>query len=347
MPADNNTPASTGGAEKAVPDARQQALQDWLQQQLGISAPGLAASSDASFRRYFRFPLDSGDLIAMDAPPATEDCRPFVKVAGLLREAGVVVPDILAQDLDQGFLALSDLGRDTLLQYMSRPDFDSHKVEALYSQAIDIIVRMQQIDVDGLLPSYGEALLRRELDLFPEWYIGRQLQRDPGETEAGLLSALFAQLIEGVTQQSYVFVHRDFMPRNLMVTGAGHDLGVLDFQDAVLGPISYDPICLFKDAFISWPESEVEKGLREYWQKAIAAGLPVPADFEVFMRDCDYMGAQRHLKVIGIFARICHRDGKPHYLNDVPRFFQYLNSVAKRRPELPLQSLLEVLGEAR
>lgn len=345
MPADNNTPAATGDAAAATPDPRRQALQDWLQLHLGITDAGVAASSDASFRRYFRYPWKQGDIIAMDAPPVTEDCRPFVQVAELLRNAGVVVPEILAQDLDQGFLALSDLGADTLLQLMSKPGFDPQQVDPLYSSAIDVIIRMQKIAAEDVLPRYDEALLRRELDLFPDWYIRRQLQREPGASESSLLSELFSQLIEAVTRQAYVFVHRDYMPRNLMVMDGG--LGVLDFQDAVFGPISYDPVCLFKDAFISWPESRVERWLQQYWRQAVDAGLPVPEDFAVFMRDCDYMGVQRHLKVIGIFARICHRDGKPHYLSDVPRFFQYLNAVAKRRPELALQALLQELGEVQ
>lgn len=343
MPADNKTPASTGSAAEATDDPRYHALQNWLQQQ-GITATGVAASSDASFRRYFRYHTDAGSVIAMDAPPATEDCRPFVRVAAMLRSAGVTVPEILAQDLAQGFLLLGDLGRETFLQHMTAASFDSGEADAMFAEAIKALLAMQQIAPTAELPRYDEALLRRELQLFPEWYMGRHLQRQPDARQTQLLETLFAQLIDAVSRQAYVFVHRDFMPRNLMVMPGG--VGVLDFQDAVIGPISYDPICLFKDAFVSWPEHRVEAWLNNYWQQARAQQLPVPADFAEFLRDCDYMGAQRHLKVIGIFARICHRDGKPHYLSDVPRFFDYLRTVAQRRPELVLGELLETLGEA-
>lgn len=344
MPADIKTTAGTGSAGENNIDTRQQALQQWLLQ-AGISAPGVPASSDASFRRYFRFAQADHSVIAMDAPPETEDCRPFVKVAKLLREAGVTVPEILAEDLEQGFLLLSDLGSQTYLQHMQSSAFAPQQADDMFTRAIEALLKMQHITALESLPRYDEALLRRELNLFPEWYLQHHLQR-PAEGElAELLHTLFRQLIDAVTSQAYVFVHRDFMPRNLMVmTG---DVGVLDFQDAVAGPISYDPTCLFRDAFISWPEQRVEQWLRQYWQRALQEGLPVPGAFEDFQYDCDVMGVQRHIKVIGIFARICYRDGKPHYLQDVPRFFGYLREVAKRRPELALGELLSLLGEWR
>ncbi len=320
-------------------DARQQQLEQWLSNTYGRELSGVSASSDASFRRYFRYQLNGQSLVAMDAPPATEDCRPFVQIAHMLSKAGVVVPEIVAEDLEQGFLLLSDLGRDTYLQVMLAEDFELSRADALFSRAIESLLLMQQIDAEKVLPSYDETLLRRELMLFPEWYLQRHLAMDltgefDGELQS-LLNELFDVLITQVLAQQKCFVHRDFMPRNLMA--ADSDLapaGVLDFQDAVYGPISYDPICLFKDAFISWPEAKVEQWLKQYWQQAKTLELPVPDTFEAFYRDCDYMGAHRHLKVIGIFARICHRDGKPHYLKDVPRFFAYLKAVAERRPEL-------------
>ena len=345
MPADNSphTPATdtTSG-----PDLRRQQLERWLGDSVGISGPGVAASSDASFRRYFRYPYNGKTAVAMDAPPATEDCRPFVKVAELLAAAGVTVPQILARDLEQGFLLLSDLGSQTYLEYMNGPEFVPEQADALFTRAIDALIKFQCSSRAGVLPDYDGALLRRELELFPQWYLQRHLQLPLSDDVNAILAALFRQLIEQVSGQSRVFVHRDYMPRNLMVMR--DDVGVLDFQDAVYGPISYDPICLFKDAFISWPEQQVENWLRQYWRQGLDAGLPLPGEFADFLRDCDFMGVQRHLKVIGIFARICHRDGKPRYLEDVPRFFDYLGTVARRRPELAaLQQLLDWLEANR
>lgn len=346
LPEDPNKAVPAEGSRATPPDTRQRQLQHWLQQQAGISEPGEAASSDASFRRYFRYRHNGRTLIAMDAPPETEDCRPFIKVAGMLAAAGVVVPEILAADPDQGFMLLSDLGNRTCLELMIAPDFDPDCAEGIFGRAIDAMIRFQQIgDIDDL-PRYDIALLQREMELFPEWYLRRHLNVELTADLRGLLDSLFAQLIEAVTRQAYVFVHRDFMPRNLMAMT--DTVGVLDFQDAVCGPISYDPICLFKDAFISWPEARVEHWLSQYWGQARSAGLPVADSFEAFLRDCDYMGVQRHLKVIGIFARICYRDGKPHYLSDVPRFFGYLRTVAARRPELTaLRLLLERLESVK
>ena len=312
------------------------AARDW-----GI--PGAArlipASSDASFRRYFRWEDGARSLIVMDAPPPQEDCRPFVKVAGLLGEAGVHVPEILAADLEQGFLLLPDLGRQTYLDVIHEGNAD-----ALFEDALQALVAFQCLPVDGQLPAYDEALLRRELQLFPDWY----LQRHLGVTLDGAALAAWQQtcdlLVASALAQPRVLVHRDYMPRNLMLSTPNP--GVLDFQDAVYGPVTYDVTCLFKDAFLSWPQARVDAWLARYWTLASGAGIPLPASFAEFQRASDLMGAQRHLKVIGIFARICHRDGKPKYLADVPRFFAYLREVLARRPELaPLGELLASLPQ--
>ena len=318
-----------------VEDQRRLALEAWVASQLGVGKiSGVAASSDASFRRYFRFHHGERSLIAMDAPPVREDCRPFVRVAELLRGAGVNVPEILGQDLQRGFLLLSDLGRDTYLDVLTVDNAD-----ALFDNALDALLLLQRARGADQLPRYDEALLRRELELYPQWYVERHLGFVPGAELSATLASVFDLLVDRALAQPRVMVHRDYMPRNLMCSVP--DPGVLDFQDAVWGPVSYDPACLFKDAFISWPEERVVGWLERYWQRARKQGLPVPAKFEIFRKDCDWMGAQRHLKVIGIFARICHRDGKPAYLEDVPRFFNYLQEVAERYPELsPLRELL-------
>lgn len=332
-----------------VEDARFVALKSWfLQQGPHLSAvlnmPQLgagrwqAAGSDASFRRYFRWQDDNVRLVLMDAPPPGEDCRPFVRMAQMLSVAGLNVPRVLAQDMQQGFLVLSDLGEHTWLQLLNADNADE-----MFARALDALVQLQQIDVAGSgLPEYDEALLRRELGLFPDWYLQHELGVQLSAEQTTWWQQGCEQLVQAALRQPQVLVHRDYMPRNLMESSG--EPGVLDFQDAVLGPISYDVISLFKDAFLSWPEERVHGWLRLYWDKARAAGLPVPESFARFVRDCDWMGLQRHLKVIGIFARICHRDGKLHYLQDVPRFFAYIRPVLARYPELkPLQQLFDSL----
>lgn len=320
-------------------DTRKAALEQWVGQQLGRPVQGEPASADASFRRYFRFALGDRTLIGMDAPPEKEDCRPFVQVAGLLADAGVNVPHIIAQDLKRGFLLLPDMGSETWLQTIN-----SDNADTFFNKAIEALIQIQRISQPNVLPVYDEALLRRELELFPEWYLGRHLGIEVGAEWRALLDQTFDVLVARALQQGSVYVHRDFMPRNLM--DSDPNPGIIDFQDAVYGPISYDPICLFKDAFLSWPEGNVLRWLESYWEKGRAAQLPLPETFEAFLHDCDLMGAQRHLKVIGIFARIKHRDGKGHYLEDVPRFFAYLRTVIARRPELaPLAELLARIGE--
>lgn len=319
-------------------DIRLQLLNHWLDQQLPalFAARGWGevplgtltpASSDASFRRYFRWQGDGRSLILMDAPPPQEDCRPFVKVAERLAEAEVNVPQILAQDLQRGFLLLSDLGRQTYLEVI-----DAQNADQLFDDAVQALLAFQRLPMDAPLPSYDDALLRRELQLFPEWYVRRHLGVELSEAQQAAWQRICTRLIDSALAQPQVLVHRDYMPRNLMLSTPNP--GVLDFQDAVYGPVTYDVTCLFKDAFLSWPEARVRDWLAGYWQQAGAAGIPVQAELDEFLRASDLMGVQRHLKVIGIFARICHRDGKPRYLADVPRFFAYIDAVLARRPEL-------------
>lgn len=331
-------------------DQRLLDLSAWLDQQLPEAfarcgwgevpvAQLTAASSDASFRRYFRWQADDRSLIVMDAPPPQEDCRPFAKVAQMLDDAGVHVPQVLAADLERGFLLLTDLGRQTYLDVI-----DASNADQLFDDAIEALLKFQLHPVAQPMPAYDEALLRRELQLFPEWYVQRHLGHTFTEAQQATWERVCCQLIDSALAQPQVLVHRDYMPRNLMISEPNP--GVLDFQDAVLGPVSYDITSLFKDAFLSWPETQVQAWLEGYWSKARTAGVPLPESLDEFLRASDLMGLQRHLKVIGIFARICHRDGKPRYLADVPRFFAYIEAVLARRPELAeLQRLLAELPQ--
>lgn len=325
-------------------DARAELLRDWIAASLGTRAFALApASEDASFRRYFRVTPDApalGEttLIAMDAPPPHEDCAPFVHVAALLRDAGLNAPRVLAHDLPRGFLLLSDLGRVTYLAALNEGN-----AQALFSEATDALVRWQVATRNGELPPYDGALLRRELELFPEWYLGHHLGVTLDAGERATLARIFDMLIADHLAQPQVYVHRDYMPRNLMVSDPNP--GVLDFQDAVYGPITYDMVSLLRDAFISWEEERVLDWTVRYWEKAGRAGLPVGADFGEFWRAFEWMGLQRHLKVLGIFARINYRDGKPKYLADTPRFLKYSRDVGKRYTALaPLVRLLDELA---
>ncbi|WP_236233841.1 aminoglycoside phosphotransferase family protein [Pseudomonas tohonis] len=332
-------------------DVRLQQLSAWLDQQLPLlfQAEGwgdvppaelLPASSDASFRRYFRWQAEGRSLILMDAPPPQEDCRPFVKVAGMLAEAGVHVPRILAADLEQGFLMLDDLGRQTYLEVI-----DADNADALFEDAFQALLALQQRSLEAPMPVYDDALLRRELQLFPDWYLKRHLGIELAGEQLAAWERTCDLLVASALAQPRVLVHRDYMPRNLMLSTPNP--GVLDFQDAVYGPVTYDVTSLFKDAFLSWPEARVRNWLERYWNLAREAGIPVQPEFEDFLRASDLMGVQRHLKVIGIFARICHRDGKPKYLGDVPRFFSYIETVIARRPELAdLKALLASLPQA-
>jgi hypothetical protein len=272
----------------------------------------------------------------MDAPPPQEDCRPFVRVAGLLREAGVHAPAILAQDMERGFLLLDDLGTRTYLDVLREDNAD-----ALFADAIATLIRWQEASRPAVLPTYDQALLHRELSLFPDWYVARHLQLELTANERQVLDEAFRLLEDSALAQPQAYVHRDYMPRNLMLSDPNP--GVLDFQDAVYGPISYDVLSLVKDAFISWDEKRIEGWRRSYWEGARRAGLPVPEPGE-FKRAFDWMGLQRHLKVIGIFARINYRDGKPHYLKDIPRFLKYVRDTGRLYKEFtPLLKLLDSL----
>jgi N-acetylmuramate 1-kinase len=320
-------------------DNRRAALERWLSAQLrGAPFSLTPASEDASFRRYFRATLDDGaTFVAMDAPPEKEDCRPFVHVARLLHDAGVHAPRVHAEDHAQGFLLLTDLGTRTYLQELSTGD-----AAQLFADAIDALIRWQLATRPGELPPYDEALLRREMQLFPDWYVAkhRAVALTPAQTHD--LEQIFALLVKSALAQPKVYVHRDYMPRNLMWSDPNP--GVLDFQDAVIGPISYDIVSLMRDAFVTWDEERVLDWSARYWEKARHAGLPVDADFAEFWRAFEWMGLQRHLKVLGIFARIHYRDGKPKYLADTPRFVRYAREVAKRYNALtPLNRLLDEL----
>jgi aminoglycoside/choline kinase family phosphotransferase len=317
-------------------------LERWIAEQLADRTFALTpASADASFRRYFRVSSSGQTLIAMDAPPPQEDCRPFIKVAGLLTDAGLHAPRIVAQDLERGFLLLSDLGTRTYLEALNE-----HNADALFGDAVDAIVRWQLASRPGLLPPYDEALLRRELELFPTWYLGRHLGIELDRAQRQALDSVFALLVDNALRQPQVFVHRDYMPRNLMVSEPNP--GILDFQDAVMGPISYDVVSLFRDAFISWEEQRTLDWTVRYWEKARAAGLPVREGFPEFYRELEWMGLQRHLKVLGIFARIRYRDGKPAYLEDAPRFLRYVRTCAGRYDRLaPLMALLDRLDNPK
>ena len=317
---------------------RLHALDAWLRAALpGVDFTLEIASADASFRRYFRVVSGTRTWIVMDAPPAREDCRPFVRVAAMLRACGVHAPEVFAQDLEQGFLLLTDLGRQTYLQVI-----DAKNADRLFADATVALVQWQLASREGVLPEYDQALLRRELDLFPDWYVGRHLGIDLTLVERASLEEVFARILKSNLAQARVYVHRDFMPRNLMVSEPNP--GVIDFQDAVHGPVGYDIASLARDAFVTWEEERVIDWTIRYWERARKAGLPVPSDFAAFWRDVEWMGLQRHLKVLGIFARIKHRDGKDGYLEDTPRFVAYVHHAASRYGELaPLARLLDRL----
>jgi aminoglycoside/choline kinase family phosphotransferase len=317
------------------PSPRESERLGWARTALRDPAATLErASTDAGFRSYWRSHGSGPARIVMDSPPDREDVRPWLRVRDLLDGGGVRVPRVLARDVERGFLLLEDLGVATLLQVL-----DDANADALFDAAIGQLLRLQAIAPPAGLPAYDEALLARELRLFDEWFLGRHLglALDCGELE--VLDATYRQLIDAALAQPQVLVHRDFMPRNLMPADDGP--AVLDFQDAVRGPVAYDALSLFRDAFLSWPETRVAHWLEGYHARALAAGVPLPP-LARFRRDADWIGVQRHLKVIGIFARLQHRDGKPKYLADVPRFFAYLDAVLPRYPEFaPLQALLE------
>ncbi|MDS1142564.1 phosphotransferase [Pusillimonas sp. SM2304] len=327
-------------------DPRYAALKNWLlgiadAQQLDIASLQ-PASSDASFRRYYRLQTASGTAIAMDAPPATEDCRPFVHVTGLLQSVGLNVPAILAQNLDDGFLLLSDLGQQTYYQAI-QAGTDDVRLQTLYRNAIKALVRLQQAPAASL-PAFDAPRLSQELTVFPEWYAQRHCQAALDDTERQTLQHAFALLIDDNVKQAGVLVHRDFHSPNLMVCEDGLP-GVIDYQDALSGPISYDIASLVMDARITWEEPQQLDWAIRYWEAAKAAGLPVPGDFADFHRAYEWMGLQRNLRILGVFARLSHRDNKHHYLDHIPRVNTYVRQVAGRynafRPLLRLLDKLE------
>jgi aminoglycoside/choline kinase family phosphotransferase len=324
---------------------RLQALQGWAARQLGGDALDIApASADASFRRYFRVTAKGRDYIVMDAPPAHEDCRPFVAVARLFGDAGVHVPQVLAQDLEQGFLLLTDLGNVTYLSALDEAALDRDVARELYLASNDALIRIQQASRPGVLPEYDRALLIRELMLFPEWYVAKHLGVAMKGEQKTILDTVFERLLANNLAQPQVYVHRDWHSRNLMVSDPNP--GILDFQDAVYGPITYDLASIYRDAYIQWDEEQQLDWVIRYWEKARAARLPVREDFGEFWRDFEWMGAQRQIKVLGIFARLYHRDGKDGYLKDMPRVMHYLRKTCERYDELkPLLFLLDALQD--
>ena len=344
--------------------ARASAFSSWL---TGIARPNgphhlnpeslRLASADASFRRYFRIDAvgaaaSAGSFIIMDAPPDQEDCRPFVKVAGLMLDAGLNAARVLAWDEPLGFMLLNDLGAQTMLDVIEPPPALGAIAQPtamhhdLYMEAVDALVRWQLCSAPGVLPPYDEALLSRELALFPDWYVAKHRGIAVDRTLQAKFDGLFAQIKASNLQSlggARVYVHRDFMPRNLMLSEQKESrLGILDFQDAVYGPITYDIASLMRDAFVSWEEDFVLDITVRYWQKARKAGLPVGDDFGEFYRAVEWMGLQRHLKVLGIFARLTLRDGKPKYVADTPRFIKYARNTCARYRQLgPLMVLLD------
>jgi aminoglycoside/choline kinase family phosphotransferase len=302
---------------------------DTLPSSLGVRRDSLRpASNDASFRRYFRVDADAGQagsLIVMDAPPPMEDCRPFVHAAAVLGRTGVSVPAVLASDLDQGFLLLEDFGSVTYLERL-----DATRAPALYGDALRALVTLQAGAPADAFPPYDRALQLREMQLFPQWYVARHKGLTLSAAETATLEAAFETILSNTLAQPRVAVHRDYHSRNLMVLDDGRNPGILDFQDAVHGPLTYDLVSLLRDAYLAWEEEQVLDSAIRYWERARGAGLPVPGEFGDFYRDFEWMGLQRHLKVLGIFARLHHRDGKDRYLADLPRVLGYVRSVVRR-----------------
>jgi aminoglycoside/choline kinase family phosphotransferase len=328
----------------ATPDQRLRRLTDWLAAlnivQVDTRRP---ASADASFRRYFRFDVlpalqaKLGEtLIAMDAPPERENVPAFIHVQGLLFDAGVTVPAIVAQDVPNGFLLLSDLGTTTYLQRLSVDN-----APFMYSDAVDTLVKFQLHSAPGVLPEYDRAFIERELNLFPEWFIGKHLGLTMTDAQTAQLNKVFEAIIANCLAQQQVFMHRDFHSRNLMFLERGNP-GVLDFQDAVFGPVTYDLGSLLRDAYIQWDEEIVLDWVVRYWQAAKKVGLPVNPNIDAFYQDFEFMALQRHLKILGIFCRLNYRDGKTNYLGDLPTVLDYVRKTCNRYPVLkPLSRLID------
>jgi len=313
-------------------DSRLAALSEWVGATLGDGGCDIRpASADASFRRYFRVRDSRGrTLIAMDAPPEKEDCGPYIRIARALRALGLNVPEIHAQDLERGFLLITDLGERLYLAAL-----EPGSADALYRDAFRALVRLQRAPLDDFawLPPYDAPLLRFEMELFREWYLGRHLGLALTPAQHALLDAVFEALTANALAQPRVVVHRDYHSRNLLVTPRENP-GILDFQDAVIGPVTYDLVSLLRDCYVAWPRERVEGWVREYRALAAAAGIEVGRDIVEFQRWFDLMGVQRHLKATGIFARLNHRDGKPGYLKDIPRTLGYVREVAAHYSEL-------------
>jgi aminoglycoside/choline kinase family phosphotransferase len=327
-------------------DIRLTTLRNWLQ---GIAAAhGLdlatlqPASSDASFRRYYRLQSTAGTAIVMDAPPEQEDCRPFLHVTGLLQQAGLSVPAILAQNVQEGFLLLSDLGEQTYYQAI-QSGLDDERLQKIYRAALTALVRLQGAPTTGL-PVYDAQRLRQELTVFPEWYALKHCQVSLGESEQAVLREAFDILIADNVRQAKVLVHRDFHSPNLMLAPEGGEPGIIDYQDALTGPIGYDIASLVMDARTTWEEPQQLDWAIRYWEAAKAAGLPIDSDFADFHRAYEWMSLQRNLRILGVFARLSHRDGKHHYLDHMPRVNAYARQVAGRYGVFrPLLRLLDKL----
>jgi aminoglycoside/choline kinase family phosphotransferase len=350
------TSTSTPAAIAWPDEARRELFHCWLAvaaQAHGFDPQTLqAASADASFRRYFRVEGAGRSFIVMDAPPPQEDVRPFVAVAAMFEQAGLNAPRILEADAQHGFLLLSDLGSQLYLQALqaAQTQGDATRAGVLMRDATVALVQWQsRADASALQP-YDDALLRRELQLFPDWCVAKEYGITWSDEQRSRWQKVCDLLVTSALAQPTVAVHRDYMPRNLMVCAPeGGNPGILDFQDAVRGPISYDVASLLRDAFISWEEEQEIDWAVRYWQQARKASLPVPDDFGDFWRQLEWMGLQRHLKVLGIFCRLKHRDGKPKYSEDLPRFFRYAHKVAVRYQGLgPLAHLIEpLMGSTR
>ena len=317
-------------------DQRLEQLKVWLSDS-GITYQDIApASADASFRRYFRITNAESTYIIMDAPPEKEDCKPFIRIATILFDFGLNVPQILKQDLEQGFLLLNDLGTTVFLS-----ELNNDTVDEMYTSAMKALLQLQK-NTPPDLPDYDEALLRNELNLFPEWYLTKHLNITLSSEQKEVLEQTFDSLIKNSLEQPQVCVHRDYHSRNLMVNKDKPDYpGVIDFQDAVIGAVTYDLVSLLKDCYISWPREKVEEWVKYFQTEATSLEIISEVSFYEFLRWFDLMGLQRHLKVAGIFSRLYHRDGKDGYLNDIPLTMDYIYDVLKRYPEFkPLQNLL-------
>ncbi len=327
----------------AHPDDRLALVQQWLSSLAPVyrlkPETLRPASSDAGFRRYFRVASENGTFIVMDAPPQKEDIRPFIKVDAIFTRAGLNVPKIWEADKERGLMLLSDLGTKTFLDVFRQ---DLSVAPSFFDAATTALVAFQSIGQPGMVPEYSEEKIQQELDLFPQWYVQRHRGTEFDERELAIWKSVCETLTASMLSEQRVLVHRDFMPRNLMVSDPMP--GILDFQDALFGPVSYDIASLMRDAFISWDEEMTLDISIRYWEKARAAGIPVPSDFGMFWQQIEWTGMQRHLKVLGIFARLCYRDSKPKYLADTPRFIAYVRHTASRYGQLrPILAILDRL----